>query len=344
MFLKSKKILIIYQPWGWSDYVNCLVFPMIAELESIGAKVKLLDIKNPPFFKKNHLHKFKNYFYKKFYTEEDYYFNEEIKHYGKFYKRKLSSLDKELFDYTLIIRPDNFSEDFLTLVRSKSNKVVGYMWDGIKTKQSRYLLKTRFLFDKLFSFNKDDIEKFSELKLSFTTNFYYNHNINVFEKSTDIKYIGSIFINRKDLIAYNFCKRITDDFHITIFMDIGSLEKDDMIMSEKVTYIYSHIPYLETLNLINDSKAILDICRDDHKGLSFRFFESIQLEIKIITNNKDVVNYDFYNSENIMVIEDFNDFKIENVRDFLNKPYQKLETELVEYYNFNNWFLRNFEI
>lgn len=344
MVLKNKKILLIYQPWGWADYENCLIFPMIDELESAGAYVQLLDIRNPPVFNKKYLHKFKKFIYRKFYAEENYYFNEEINHYSKFYMKKFLSLGVQQFDYTLIVRPDNFSKDFLKLVRSKSNKILGYMWDGIKIKQSKYLLRSRLFFDRLFTFNKDDIEKYPELKLSFTTNFYYNHKIYKCEKSTDLKYIGGLFINRKDLIAYNFCKKITDNFRITIFMDIGTLQKEDMIVSENVDYIYSHIPYLETLNLIKDSKAILDICRDDHKGLSFRFFESIQFEIKIITNNKDVVNYDFYHSENILVLENLNNFKIEIVREFLSKPYKPLKKELVSYYNFTNWFVRNFEV
>ncbi|WP_228731997.1 MULTISPECIES: hypothetical protein [Pseudomonas] len=39
-------------------------------------------------------------------------------------------------------------------------------------------------------------------------------------------------------------------------------------------------------------------------GLSFRFFEAMTSRKKVITTNKSVVDYDFYNPANILVIDE----------------------------------------
>ena len=57
---------------------------------------------------------------------------------------------------------------------------------------------------------------------------------------------------------------------------------------------------------------------------------------KFITTNKDIVNYDFYNSNNILVIDRKNpiiDF------DFLMTPYEELDENIYYKYSLENWIL-----
>lgn len=345
MNLKNKKILIIYQPWGWGKYENTLVYPMINELKSTGANVELLDISNPPFFTKNTLiNKLKNLYSRNIKNNLFFYQLAEVNHYSKFYLKKFKLLKVKKFDYILIIGPDIHSKKFLLYLKNYSEKIIGYMWDGLSEVQANQLSLTRNLFNNIFVFNKSDLKKYPNLKLEFDTNFYYHYQPNSKKNIQDLIYIGGIYNNRKDLISYNFSKKITENFEIIIFVDEGSLKKNEMINDQKIIYVNQHIPYLKTLEEVYKAKCLLDICRNDHKGLSFRFFEALFLEKKIITNNKDVKNYNFYNPNNIMVIEDFENFNIDKVKIFLTKPYEKIDKNIVESYSFKNWFLRVFNL
>ena len=67
-----------------------------------------------------------------------------------------------------------------------------------------------------------------------------------------------------------------------------------------------------------------------------RTIEILGLKRKFITTNKDIVNYDFYNPNNIMVIDreqpqiDFN---------FFDLPYEELDDNLYNKYSLKNWIL-----
>jgi len=58
------------------------------------------------------------------------------------------------------------------------------------------------------------------------------------------------------------------------------------------------------------------------------------LEKKLITTNKDIVNYDFYNPNNIFV---WDNIKTEIPNDFLTTPYQPLSIPIFEKYSIKKW-------
>jgi hypothetical protein len=79
---------------------------------------------------------------------------------------------------------------------------------------------------------------------------------------------------------------------------------------------------------------LLDIHRDNQSGLSFRVFECMGLHKKLITTNFNVKEYDFYNENNILVI-DANNPVID--ADFFEKPYEEIPTEILEKYKLSGW-------
>lgn len=71
-----------------------------------------------------------------------------------------------------------------------------------------------------------------------------------------------------------------------------------------------------------------------HSGLSFRFFEGLYHEKKVITDNIFVKNYDFYHPDNIF-ITDYK--KFDGLKEFLEKPYFPVDQKIVSKYGFDNW-------
>lgn len=83
---------------------------------------------------------------------------------------------------------------------------------------------------------------------------------------------------------------------------------------------------------MKNSKVVLDISYKNQLGLTLRCFEALATETKIITDNLDIKNYDFYNPNNIFCIENIGE--IENIPDsFFESEYQKIDEDIVNRYS-----------
>ena len=106
-------------------------------------------------------------------------------------------------------------------------------------------------------------------------------------------------------------------------------------LPKSIERIKEIIPFSKSYKYYLDSKIILDIAHPHQKGLSFRPYETIGLRKKLITTNKDIVNYDFYNPNNIFVIEDIDNITIP--LEFFKTDYQEIDIKLREKYHIKNW-------
>jgi hypothetical protein len=97
------------------------------------------------------------------------------------------------------------------------------------------------------------------------------------------------------------------------------------------------ISYDDVLVKIGKSKAILDYLSDPSDGLSLRPMESIFHKKKLITNSKLIANYDFYRPQNIFILGRDN---LSDLPEFLNSPYEEIDKEIIEKYDFKNWLNR----
>lgn len=90
------------------------------------------------------------------------------------------------------------------------------------------------------------------------------------------------------------------------------------------------IAYSEYIYIVKRSKAVLDIVTQDNYGLTYRPLEAMFLQKKLITNYRDIVQYDFYkpNKDNIFVIgEDC----INKLPSFLAAPFHRNSFSMNDY-------------
>ena len=79
--------------------------------------------------------------------------------------------------------------------------------------------------------------------------------------------------------------------------------------------------------------------REGQYGLSFRVFEAMSLEKKIITDNESIKTYDFYNPNNILILNK----NITNLdRSFFESPYQSIPEDVYEKYTLDSWINKVF--
>ncbi|MBP5204804.1 oligosaccharide biosynthesis protein Alg14, partial [Candidatus Saccharibacteria bacterium] len=58
---------------------------------------------------------------------------------------------------------------------------------------------------------------------------------------------------------------------------------------------------------------------------------------KLITDNSNIVDYNFYRPENIFIIGKDDPGRL---KDFISSPYKKINQKIVDYYEFENWIKR----
>lgn len=101
------------------------------------------------------------------------------------------------------------------------------------------------------------------------------------------------------------------------------------------------LPYLTITENIVKSKCIIDINQKGQSGMTLRPLEAMFFNKKLLTNNKNIINADFYHPNNVFIIgvDD-----IETVADFMQKVLVKLPDSVIKKYEINSWMEPYFEI
>jgi hypothetical protein len=123
------------------------------------------------------------------------------------------------------------------------------------------------------------------------------------------------------------------------FMVISNQKPENLLST--IEHDTKRVSTYEVINLMEKSKVIIDLIRKDHNGLSFRIFETMALQKKIITTNKSVAQYDFFNPKNILIIDESN-ITINNT--FFSTSYVPLDSKIFEKYTIKNWVDTVFKI
>ena len=276
-------------------------------------------------------------FYKKIVKKDKSYKRQLIRAYEENQNLFFLEQQQSIFDYTLVIRPDKFSLKVLEAVKIKSKKMIAYQWDGM----SRFpeVTETIDFFDEFYVFDKNDIESNSK-KLTYTTNFYFDCYNNLFKNEIkyDVYFIGSYDSRTQDLIR--MCSEL-ESMGLKINVLLATSPKKQLKKYKFITYLKKSLTYYENLEILSRSKIIIDLAHKDlHTGLSFRAFESVGYDKKMITTNKTIKSMDFYNPQNIFVFDDDRTDLIE----FVKSDYISIPETIKNKYSFSNWFNYMFKI
>lgn len=100
------------------------------------------------------------------------------------------------------------------------------------------------------------------------------------------------------------------------------------------------ISYKQSVEISARAKAIFDYIEIDNSGQSMRIMEALFTNKKIITNNKLIVDYDFYCPENFFILHVD---PIEKLKDFMVTPYKKSIRDVKMRYDFDSFITRFWE-
>jgi len=322
MFSDKTIILAVHE---YADFSNTIR----KGLEHLGFKVIELDTHQPPFKYKNAGERLHNFIRKTFLRDRNY--KQRLKQKG-IEEKLLQQLEPYTqIDYALLIRADILPESVIDTIRKKTDLVTAYQWDGL----DRFPIIYDYIpkFDRFFVFDIQDLSMVNALPI---TNFYFNHFKIENNSKTENQafFIGSYFEPRNQILK-DISERLLD---IGVKIDISIFSKHEHEIEEIQNLGFCHldstISYEDNLRKTISSEILIDVHINEHKGLSFRIFEALGYDKKIITTNSIVKLYDFYDENNIFVWEDDN---MGNLEYFLSTPYNNIAKEIKEKYAFENW-------
>ena len=305
---------------GITEYTNAETFL----ITTTGKKLK--------FAYRNTFHRIQNFFSKLILNQ-----NQKKLFYNKIIKERLETIFKELqgFDDIFILRPDLIKEH-LPFIKKHNNRMIAYFWDSFaRVPEGR---ETIGYFDKFFSFEPKNVK---DHNLLFLPNFYppdleINKEI---KPQFDLSYVASADDRLTTL------ERILDSLnHLDLKTNINILATKTISPKNKneknITWFSDVLPRKETIRIMNDSKVLLDISQPKQEGLSFRIFEAMKLEKKVITTNRSVITYDFYNPNNIFIWQ--NESTVPS-KEFFTTSYSPVSADIVKKYSLENWVQQIFE-
>lgn len=240
------------------------------------------------------------------------------------------------FDFAFVLNMEYFSKDFLISIKNRSKKMIAYQWDGLSRTPNIY--EKIDICDRFYAFNPSDV---NNENVFLATNFFFELDFKPnFQFHSDLFYIGS-YLPSRYLILENLVSE-TKKLNLNAEFSLLSFDKEisKKHQNSDITILNSGYSYEKNLEKVQHSKIIVDLKLDVHDGLSFRFFECLYYQKKLITNNATVAQYDFYHPNNIFILTAHN---VNSLADFISLPYVEITNEILAKYNFKNWIRRLLE-
>lgn len=173
------------------------------------------------------------------------------------------------------------------------------------------------LFDLVISSNPTDCSKYG---------FKYSPVfISKFEEDNLVKYPESDFVfiavakDRLQLI-HKLYEKFTEsgfkcDFHIT------NVKDENKKYSDGINYSKKHLKYKDYLGRVVSSHCIIELVKGDTQGGTYRHWEAVYYNKKLITNWKGIKDFEFYDERYMMYFENVEEIDINFFKENLNVEY-----------------------
>jgi len=248
------------------------------------------------------------------------------------------------YDYVFIIKLETIDKKILEQLKENQKNAIFilYLWDSIQNYKGKEKLLP--FFDKAFSFDKTDTVKYNDLDFLplFYIPAYKQALVNRDEIIYDLCFFGTGHSDRYKTIKEIKTQAKKNNLKVYSFLYLQSkaifwvrkILNKTMRDAQVSDFSFSSLNQAQLIDKILKSNVIIDIEHQGQVGLTMRTIESIGCQKKLLTTNKSIQEYDFYNENNIYIIDRDN---ISLNKDFFLTPYQKLDKNMYEKYSLHSW-------
>lgn len=271
-------------------------------------------------------------------------------------KKILKSVGNTKIDKLIVIAVYSSSISLIDELRRNNPRIETYIyfWDAFSTWNFSYILD---LFDYCYSFDRQDCEKYKKLK--YLPLFWRPEQItSCIHNKYDIVFIGTLlyeYSKRLDICPKIYLNGLKENLNNFIYLVWSNKSQNKIIyrtkqfikgilrdplycFAKKVEKIQNLTPIIHetplpialVTEIESSSRAILDI-NMNRSGLAMRIIGAIANGKKIITNNRFIVEEEFYKAENIWILDENN--PIVN-KDWLYSPNAEIN---INYLRIDNW-------
>lgn len=264
----------------------------------------------------------------------------------KYYSNIISENKNNKYDYVFVIKGDMITNKSLTNLRATftESKFILYLWDSI---ENIIGIEDKFkYFDAVFSFDKKDVK--NNVLLKFRPLFYCDEYAKDRKGVTNFKYdvffCGTIHSDRYKILSEikKECFHLDIKFYGYFYLQSKFiyyyywLFKSEFRFTRSKDFKYIPLSSNDLSDIVDCSRCVVDIPSPAQNGLTMRTIEMLGMKKKIITTNYDIINYDFYNENNICVINKKNP----NIsKDFIDGEYNDVDSKIYEKYSLEYWLL-----
>lgn len=180
---------------------------------------------------------------------------------------------------------------------------------------------------EIWTFDEGDAARY---KVSWNPLIYFGTRI---ADENDTKEYDVVFVGA-DKGRYENLVRIKEEMNKRgISTQFNITPTSDFPIYDKKKYS-KRLEYQENIDLILKARAILDIMQSEQTGYTMRIPESMVNHIKLITNNKKIMEYEFYTPNNIFII---GQDSFDRLPDFVNTPWDHSKDEWINNLVFEFW-------
>lgn len=231
------------------------------------------------------------------------------------WKYELNNIDKVIFF------DNGYNPQISKYIKSKNKDIrcVFWYWNSL-IEYNNEIIKDENI-DEIWTYNRFDAIKYG---LKYNPQFYLLDNNKSESKEENNKKAIYLGRNKGRLNEINFIKDMLEKNNVECNFFV--IEKEDELMG-----------YEEYIERLMNSDIVVDVSKNTASGLSLRPLEALFTKKKLITNNTDIINYDFYHKNNIFVIGV--DDK-EKINDFLKTDYYDISDDVLNFYSYKCWLER----
>ena len=242
------------------------------------------------------------------------------------------------YSYIFVIKGDCITHEALNIIQQKNKnaKTVLYLWDSIKRMPNYKNIQGFFM--SIYSF--DRVDCINNKKIKFKPLFYRSeYKINNKQNNFiyDLFFIGWAHSDRAILLKEIDLKLQSQDLKTKFLIFVGKAAYyiSKPIRAIRTMTIQKPISTKDIAQYCSESRAILDIAHPLQTGLTMRTIEVLfGIGRKLITTNKDIINYDFYNKNNILIINRDN---LDIPKDFFKSNFIVYPDDLRDSFFIENW-------
>ena len=158
-------------------------------------------------------------------------------------------------------------------------------------------------FDLILCYNPEDSKKYGYQYTHAFVSKINKNNLPVFPKS-DISFIGVAKDRLRFLIQ--IYERL-ESFNLNPNFVIVNVKKEDRVIKEGIKYLDKGISYLDYLGIESASNCILEIIKGDTKGNTYRCWEAVYFNKKLISNWPGIKSFQYYDPRYMLYIENADD-------------------------------------